>query len=340
MVSITPVAAGSATITITATDTANQTATQTIAVTVEMSNAAPAPAPVAVGTIAAHTLTAGADAMAIDVASNFSDTDALTYSAVSSDDTKATVSVTGSMVSITPVAAGSATITITATDTANQTATQTIAVTVEMSNAAPAPAPVAVGTIAAHTLTAGADAMAIDVASNFSDTDALTYSAVSSDDTKATVSVTGSMVSITPVAAGSATITITATDTAEQAVEQTIAVTVLDRNLPTPPTVDISLVPNSLDTTAKTFRVKFEFTKVIDGADVLAAFTADNVKVTSDATGISLAGVTIPVGGIQGLLGGRSWVVTINYEFADLPLYVGVKDIMLSGTIGYNGKRV
>ena len=90
--------------------------------------------PTTVGTIAAQTLTVGGDAMDVNVASNFRDTDALTYTAVSDMTTIATVSVSGSVVTITPVAMGTATITVTATDTASQTATQTISVTV---NAAP-----------------------------------------------------------------------------------------------------------------------------------------------------------------------------------------------------------
>ena len=191
--------------------------------------AASNPVPTAVGTIAARTVRVGATAVTVDVASNFRDTDTLTYTAVSSDTDKATVSVSGSVVTITPVAAGTATITVTASDTATpaQTATQTIAVTV---NAAPVPnaVPTAVDTIDAQTVKVGAAPVTVDVASKFSDTDALTYSAVSSDTDKATVSVSGSVVTITAVAEGSATITVTATDTASQTATQTIAVTVND----------------------------------------------------------------------------------------------------------------
>ena len=197
--------------------------------------AASNPAPTASGTIAAQTLTVGAAAVTVNVADKFNDpNDTLTYTVASSDATKASVTISGAVVTITPVAAGTATITVTATDTAGQTATQTIRVTV---NAAPVPnpAPTASGTIAAQTVTVGAAAVTVDVASNFSDTDALTYSAVSSDTAKATVSVSGSMVTITPVAAGSATITVTATDTASQTVTQTIMVTV--NAAPTPPFV-------------------------------------------------------------------------------------------------------
>ena len=66
----------------------------------------------------------------VDVASNFSDTDALTFVAASGDMGIATVEVSGSVVTITPVAEGMATITVTATDLADQTATQTFTVSV------------------------------------------------------------------------------------------------------------------------------------------------------------------------------------------------------------------
>ncbi len=92
-------------------------------------------------------------------------------------------------------------------------------------------APVKVGTIAAQTLTEGGTAVTVDVSSNFSDpeNDPLTYSATSDDeDVAATVSVQGSVVTISPVGAGSATITVTALDAtgSNLSVDQTIAVTV------------------------------------------------------------------------------------------------------------------
>ena len=90
-------------------------------------------APVAVGSIAAQTVTAG-QSVTVDVASNFSDADmddTLTYRAMSNMTSYATVSVSGSMVSITGVAAGMATITVTAADGNGGTDTQTFDVNVE-----------------------------------------------------------------------------------------------------------------------------------------------------------------------------------------------------------------
>ena len=121
-------------ITIVPVDKSGNEGSSSTSVKLALKEAAPNNPPTKVGTIDAKTVTVGADAITVNVASSFSDTDALTYTAMSSDTAKATVSVSGSVVTITPVAMGTATITVTAADTDNQTVTQTIMVTV---NAAP-----------------------------------------------------------------------------------------------------------------------------------------------------------------------------------------------------------
>ena len=95
-------------------------------------------APTAVGTIAAQTVTAG-QSVTVDVVANFSDADmdTLTYRAMSDPTSHATVSVSGSMVTITGVSAGMATITVTATDTAGDYDMQTFMVTVEAADTTP-----------------------------------------------------------------------------------------------------------------------------------------------------------------------------------------------------------
>ena len=90
--------------------------------------------PEVMGTLEAQTLKVGDAGVTIDISGKFSDPDgdALTYAAVSSDEAIAKVDVSGSVVTITPIAEGRATITVTARDVAglNQTAEQTISVTV------------------------------------------------------------------------------------------------------------------------------------------------------------------------------------------------------------------
>ena len=101
-------------------------------ITALLSNCDTNTAPMAVGSIAAQSVMAG-QSVTVDVASNFTDVDmgdSLTYTAMSDMMSYATVSVSGSMVSITGVAAGSARVTVTATDTHGESATQTIMVTV------------------------------------------------------------------------------------------------------------------------------------------------------------------------------------------------------------------
>ncbi len=209
-VTIRPVSAGSATVTVTATDPGGLKATQNIAVTVEPPENRP---PRAVGTIAARVLTEGGSRVTVGVSGAFRDPDgnALSYAAESSDDLVATATVSGSEVTIRPVSAGSAAVTVTATDPGGLKATQNIAVTVEPPENRP---PRAVGTIAARVLTEGGSRVTVGVSGAFRDPDgnALSYAAESSDDLVATATVSGSEVTIRPVSAGSAAVTVTATD--------------------------------------------------------------------------------------------------------------------------------
>ena len=89
--------------------------------------------PRAMGSVPAQTLAVGGAARSVDVARYFTDPDGdrLTYTGRSSRTTVASASVSGSMVTLSPVSAGTATVTVTARDPAGASATQSIAVTVE-----------------------------------------------------------------------------------------------------------------------------------------------------------------------------------------------------------------
>ena len=147
-------------------------------------------APLPVGEIADQEVAPGESATAVDVSGNFSDPDgdALTYTAASSADAVATVSVDGSMVTVVGVAAGEAAVTVTATDPGDLSATQMFDVTVAVAVANQAPLPV--GEIADQEVAPGESATAVDVSGNFSDPDGddLIYTAASSADAVATVS--------------------------------------------------------------------------------------------------------------------------------------------------------
>ncbi len=187
--------------------------------------------PVASGTIPAQSLALTANSLTVEVATFFSDPgDTLTYTAMSADPAIASVAISDSTLTITPVALGTTNITVTATDTAGQPVTQTFALTVTNVAVVNQP-PTANGTIADITNLVYDGAVAtVDVADKFTDpNDILTFSAASNATAIASVSVTNnSIVTITSVAAGSATITVTATDRAGQTAEQTFTVTVIN----------------------------------------------------------------------------------------------------------------
>ena len=207
-VTVTGVAAGTATITVTATDVdgSNTSATQTFDVTVENSP------PLAVGTLAALTLEFEDGDHAVTVSGAFRDPDGddLTYSATSSNLPVATVAASGSTVTVTPLSSGTATITVTATDVdgTNTSASQTFEVVV------PNRAPLPVGSLVGPDLQVGDGNDVVEVADAFEDpeNDALTYGASSSAPGVAGAAVSGSRVTLTPLARGRATITVTATD--------------------------------------------------------------------------------------------------------------------------------
>ena len=180
--------------------------------------------PAAVGTIPAQTLTVG-ETLPLDVASFFSDPDgdALTYAANTSSAAVATVSLSGTTLSIVGVAAGSATVTVTASDPGGLSTQQQAAVTVNAANRGPE----TVGTIPDQTVTAG-ETVPIDAAQYFRDPDGnpLTYAAATTDVAVAAVSMSGSTLTIAGVAPGSATVTVTATDPGGLSAELSASVTV------------------------------------------------------------------------------------------------------------------
>ena len=305
-ITITPVAAGSATITVTATDTANQTVTQTFVVSVS-NPIATNPAPTTVGTIADITnLVANGNPQTVDVASNFNDTDALTFSATSNNPNIASVS-GSTTITITPLAVGTTTITVTATDTANQTVTQTFVVSVSNPAVVPNPAPTTVGTIADITnLVANGNPQTVDVASNFNDTDALTFSATSNNPNIASVS-GSTTITITPLAVGTTTITVTATDTANQTVTQTFVVSVSNP----------AVVPNLAPTTVGTIA---DITNLVANGNPQTVDVASNFNDT-DALTFSATSNNPSIASVSG-----STTITIT------PLAVGTTTITVTAT--------
>ena len=183
-------------------------------------------APTTVGTIPDQAVKLGSGDIPLEVDGYFQDTDDddLVFSAVSSDTTIVSVSLTHVTVAISPVATGTATVTIEARDPDGLTAKQEFSVTVKPENRAPT-----VGTaIPDQTLTVGGSVGEVNLSLHFSDADndTLTYAAVSADTTIATVSLSSATLTISPVAAGTVKITVTATDTESSSVSDDFSVTV------------------------------------------------------------------------------------------------------------------
>ena len=230
-VTVRPVSGGTATVEVTATDVdgSNTSATQTFEATVTNRS------PEAVGRLAALTLRVadGAESVDVSVAFRDPDGDALTYAARSSSTPVATVSVSGSTVTVRPVAEGTATVTVTATDAggSNTSATQTLGVEVSANES-----PETVGTLDDRALRVQDEASTVDVSGAFRDPDrdGLTFAASSSNEAVVAVSVSGSRVSMRPVAEGTATVEVTATDTggSNTSATQRLAVTVSSNGSP------------------------------------------------------------------------------------------------------------
>ena len=213
--SLTPVAAGgSSTITARATDSSNKYATQTFTATVKGP-------PIPNGTIPDQTLQTGGSAITINVAGYFIEPDGQTMTFPTVNDSflgseeLVTPSISGSILTLTPGTnpqnlTKSGTVTVVAQDTDGHTGVQRFTLTVRGTNSAP----VAKGTIPNITKKASDSAADVDLSGYFSDADGdtLTYTVISSDTSKATVSLSGATLTVTPVAEGTPTITATATD--------------------------------------------------------------------------------------------------------------------------------
>ncbi|WP_177245838.1 M4 family metallopeptidase [Paenibacillus sp. BC26] len=156
------------------------------------------------------------------------DSDVLSYTAVSSEEDTATVGVSGDSLVLHAVGAGIATVTVTANDGHGHQVDDHFSVVVDVANHAPTIAAV----IADQTATVGASDVTVQLAGVFADQDGdtLSYTAVSDTAAVATVSVSGSAVTLHPVSAGTATITVTADDGHHHTVTDVFQITVSSAN--------------------------------------------------------------------------------------------------------------
>ena len=265
------------------------------------------------GTIPARTVAAGESAM-VDVSSYFSDPagDALSYTAASSSAGIATVSVSGSSITVTALARGVATITVTARDPQGLVAQQPFQVTV------PNGAPEAVGAIPAQLIFVGQTA-SLDASVWFRDPDGdpLTYTATSSEAVVATVTIAAATVTIHAATTGVTTITVVARDLDGASVEQTIQVAVPNRgpeavgtiparivSVGQSPSVDVSSYFTDPDGDA----LSYTAASSNDGIAAVSV-SGDSVAVTALARGVVT--ITVTARDPRGLVAQQRFQVTV-----------------------------
>ena len=232
-------AAGSATISVTATDPGGLSATWRIQVTVGQSSSGNRP-PVAAST-QSYSGNVGAawtwTRQQLEGSFSDPDGDTLTYRATSNSASVASVSISSSGLRIDARAAGSATISVTATDPGGLSATWRIQVTVGQSSSGNRP-PVAAST-QSYSGNVGAawtwTRQQLEGSFSDPDGDTLTYRATSNSASVASVSISSSGLRIDARAAGSATISVTATDPGGLSATWRIQVTVNRPSTPPPP---------------------------------------------------------------------------------------------------------
>ena len=276
--------AGTATVKVYDLITGNTLQTYTVNVT-----AAPTAAPMGSGPAMAKTLYIR-DTETIDIARKFSGSVA-GYTALSSNPLAATASMSGSTLTITAAAAGSTTVTVTASNTRGS-ATQRYDLTILI----PVP-PAAVGTPARQGVNVG-DITTVNVSGYFSG-NINSYSVSPASTPVATASLSGPVLTITGVAAGNATFTVTATNNTNAigAATQNFGVTVT------------SLTPMASGTPAnqsvtvrnsKTFGISGYFTGQVDSysasswntAVATASMSGSNLTITGVTAGTTTVRVT------------------------------------------------
>ncbi len=218
-VTVNGMAPGTAYVTVTATDEGGLEAEVRFQVVV------PNRVPAAVGVIPSLELAVG-DSTTVELSGYFNDPDGpgLTYGSAVSDTGVAGVSVASSVLTVAAGAKGVATVTVTATDPGGLTATQSFAVTVP--NRTPEP----VGSIPGETVAVG-ETVTLGLAPYFHDPDEdpLVYSAAALDAIVAVAAVSSDAVSVTALARGGTTVTVTATDTEGVTAAQVFGVLVPNR---------------------------------------------------------------------------------------------------------------
>ena len=160
----------------------------------------------------------------LDLSVYFPD-DAVAFEAATSDAGVVGVSVAGRLLTLSPLAAGRATITLTARDADGNTVAHRFEVVVSADGEAGRLPPRAIAPVPSQPIAIGSDTT-LDLSRYFSDDQTLTFEVASSDANVVRVSVTGNVLTLAPVAEGHATVTVTAWDPEGYLVRQTFQVSV------------------------------------------------------------------------------------------------------------------
>ena len=217
MIRLAGVSAGTATVTLTLNDGVNAPTITTFAVTVVAGNAAPAISP-----LGPQTMGAG-ESRDVPYVATDPDGDALS-AAVFSDNTNVVTAALGqpSLIQLSAVGAGTATVTLTVDDGKNAPVTASFTVSVAAANLPPA-----VETIFPQTLGAG-DSLDVPYAAVDPESDALTATVSVDNPGVVTAAInTPGTISLVGVSAGSATVTLAVTDGTNPAVTMPFTVTVV-----------------------------------------------------------------------------------------------------------------
>ena len=306
-ISVTAIAKGEATVTITATDTEGLAATQAFTVTV------PNRAPVATGALPADTVAVG-DTVTLDPSAHFADPDGdpLSYAATTADPTVVGVTVSDGAVAITALARGEGTVTVTAADTEGLTATQAFMVTV------PNRAPVIRDPIQPRTLNGG-DSLTLDLSARFIDPDGdpLVFAATTSNPAVVRVELSDAVLTLTAVAKGGATVTVTASDEEGLSATQAFSISVNNQpprpadafeawTLPAGDSATLELAPyfTDPDGDAVTFAVT-----VSDSTVALVSVSGTTLTIAAAARGETT--VTVTATDTEGLSATQAFTVTV-----------------------------
>ncbi len=277
VVTVTGRAPGSATITVTAVDSDALRAQQSFRVEV------PNRPPRVRGSIPAQRVEAGREVV-VDLASWFEEPDgeSLAFRVVPSDPAVADVAVSGTRATLTGLAKGVADITVTATDPGGLAAVQTFRFEV------PNRGPVAVGVIEGQIVERG-ETRTIDLAAWFHDADGdlLRYVTSSSNPRAVTASVSGAALQLTAIAAGRATVTVTARDPDGLTATQSFSA-----EAPNRPPAAVGVLPDQELATGETVQLEVQdhFTDP-DGDALTYTATSSN----SSAARASASGSTVTI---------------------------------------------